>query len=394
MKSIALHNTRLLKWFNFFQDFRPYSPIAIIYFAEVTGSFALGLTVFSVASIASSIAEVPTGVISDFIGRKKTVVVGSVFSALSILTYALSGSFWVLAVGSVLLGIGESFFSGNNGALLYDSLLEEKKEKEFGDLTGKVSSMFQVGLGISALIGGFIADVSLVFVMWVSVIPQIATFFVALFIREPRVHNEQMSGNIFAHMKEALIPFKENKKLRTLSITSILKHGVGETLHQFTPAFFALLWPVWAIGLARSLAHGLASIGYWFAGAITKRFGALKSLLVSSGIIRGVNLTAIVFPTVLSPLLMSFTSFSHGLESTAQTDLMHREFSNKQRATMGSLNALFGNIFFGVFAAGFGLLVDSIGEINGLIIGEILLIITVLLYWGLFRGDRRKGQRT
>jgi len=385
MRLIALHNTKLLKWFNFFQDFRLYSPVAILFFVEITDSFALGLMVFSVVSLSSAIAEVPTGVISDFIGRKKTIIVGALFSTLSLFVYALSGSFLMLAIGSIFGGIGRSFFSGNNDALLYDSLLEEGQEKKYGDLVGKVSSMFQVGLGISALIGGFIADISLAYVMWASIIPQVITIFIGLFIIEPKNHNEKMSGNVFVHIREALIPFKENAKLRTLSLTSILNYGIGETLHQFIPAFFALLWPTWAIGIARSIAHGTAWAGFWFAGAIIKKFGALKSLLVSNIINRGISLLAIAFPTILSPLLMSLTSLSFGLETTARNMLMNKEFTNKQRATMGSLNALFGSIFFAVFAASFGLIVDVIGERNGLLIGEILLISTILLYWSLFR---------
>src|SRR5688572_21114534 len=94
-------NIRIVTWFNFCNDFRPYSAIAILYFAQVTGSFALGLLVFSVASISKSLFEVPTGLWSDNVGRKKAMVWGAVASSVSILLYALGGSFWMLAVGAV-----------------------------------------------------------------------------------------------------------------------------------------------------------------------------------------------------------------------------------------------------------------------------------------------------
>jgi hypothetical protein len=47
-------NFKILRWYNFFYDFRPYEAIAIIYYAQITGSYALGLTVFSIASIAAT----------------------------------------------------------------------------------------------------------------------------------------------------------------------------------------------------------------------------------------------------------------------------------------------------------------------------------------------------
>jgi len=64
-------NIKLLGWFNFFTDFVFFAPVAIIYFQKVTGSFALGMSIFSVAYVSSAIFEVPTGVVSDLLGRKK-----------------------------------------------------------------------------------------------------------------------------------------------------------------------------------------------------------------------------------------------------------------------------------------------------------------------------------
>ena len=63
-------NIALLRAFYFCSDFRLYGPVAILYFAQVTGSFAQGLSVFSVAMLAAALLEVPTGVFSDRIGRR------------------------------------------------------------------------------------------------------------------------------------------------------------------------------------------------------------------------------------------------------------------------------------------------------------------------------------
>lgn len=86
-------NVKLLTWFNFFLDLRLYAPIAIIYFAQVTGSFALGMTVFGVASISAALFEVPTGIFSDYLGRKRTVILGAVTAAFAVFFYALGFSY-------------------------------------------------------------------------------------------------------------------------------------------------------------------------------------------------------------------------------------------------------------------------------------------------------------
>ena len=119
LSTMSTHkNIRLLSWINFCLDFRIYNAIAIIYFSQITGSYALGLGVFSLRTIASSFFELPTGFLSDMVGRKMTVVLGQAFSVAAIISYAIGGSFFVLAVGAILEGLAIAFFSGNNDALL------------------------------------------------------------------------------------------------------------------------------------------------------------------------------------------------------------------------------------------------------------------------------------
>lgn len=79
-------NIRLLGWFNFWAEFRPYGPIAILYYSQVTGSYALGMSLFSAAMLSQSIFELPTGLFSDLIGRKWTVVCGGIAGVLALTT--------------------------------------------------------------------------------------------------------------------------------------------------------------------------------------------------------------------------------------------------------------------------------------------------------------------
>lgn len=378
-------NIRLLTWFNFFLDFRLYSPIAILYFVQVTGSFALGLIIFSIAAIASSAFELPTGIVSDLLGRKKTIIFGSLTSVLSLIFYAIGGSFWLLIIGSVFAGLSMALFSGNNDAFLHDTLSQGNRQKEFPKFFGKVSSMFQVGLAVSAFIGGFIAEVSLVFVMWISVIPQIIGLLLAFKMVEPEKRCTDISTNIFEHLREAIVRFKNNNRLKTLSLASILSYGIGETIHEFQPIFIAMLWPTWAIGVARSLTHAFAFSGFWFAGKIINKLSVLKSLLISEISCRFFGIVANGFPTIISPILISVSDFFFGISTVSQNTLLQKEFTEKQRATMGSLNALFGSIFFAVFAFLFGLLADDIGPVKSLLIGQLLLFSVVFLYWRLFK---------
>ncbi len=382
-------NIKLLTWFNFCLDFRIYSAIAVLYFAEVTGSFALALAVFSIGKIASALLEVPTGVLSDLIGRKTTIVLGQIGSIFAIVYYAIGGSFIFLAIGAILEGLAHSFFSGNNSALLYDSLKEEGKEEQYSEYEGKTSSMFQVALAISALVGSItLGFESFQFLFWLSVVPQVVGLILAFQIIEPRTHYNKIDTNIFNHFKEALKNFKKNAKLRTLSLAQIFGHGIGESMHQFSPAFLVTLWPAWAVALVRVLNHVFAAIGYRVSGALIRKFGELRVLMWGKSTNFMVSTVIIAYPTVLTPLINSLTAFGFGAGVVAQSSLVQKEFSNEQRATMGSLTSLARSLFFGIASVALGLWADKVGPTYALLTGQLLLALPIFLYWQLFKNNK------
>ena len=138
------HNIKIFTWFNFFTDFKLYAPVAIIYFSHVSGSFALGMSVFSIAMISSALFEIPTGVFSDRIGRRKTMILGATAAVLSAIFYAIGLSFWILAVGAVFEGLSRSFYSGNNDALLHDTLAETHENHGYALCLATMSYIFQI----------------------------------------------------------------------------------------------------------------------------------------------------------------------------------------------------------------------------------------------------------
>jgi MFS family permease len=387
MSKLILHNVQLLSWFNFFLDLRFYSPIAIIYFSAVTGSFALGMSIFSVVMLSSAIFEVPTGVFSDLIGRKQTLVWGAVASLVSVLLYALAPTYLFLLAGAVIEGIARAFYSGNNESLLMDTLAETKDEEAYAENLGKTSAMFQWALAVSAIVGGLLAELSLPLVMWISVVPAIFGVLIALQIREPRIHKEATT-NMFAHLKEAIRLFRKNDRLRTLSLADAISYAQGEAGYQFRAAFIQTLWPLWAIGLAKTLSNIGAAISFHFAGRIVRKHNALPVLLVGKLYSLGSNIVSTVIPTPVSPIILSSSSLFFGTGIVASSDLLQREYSAAQRATMTSLTSLLSSVAFAIVALGVGLAADGIGPARALLSLQTLAIVSFLLNWKVFKAER------
>lgn len=377
-------NIQLFQWHEFFVNFVLWAPLAIIYFSKVTGSYALGLSIFSVVQITAALFELPTGILSDFVGRRKTMIFGAISYVFAFVLYAIGQFYWVLVLGAILEGLARSFYSGNNEALLYDSLKEENKTEELASVMGKIGSMSQWGLAVSGLLGGFVASWSLSFVMWLAVVPQIICLVLAWMIQDGgKVKND--NGNIYAHLKESVNNFLKNERLRLLSLSDILGFGMGESMYLFRAAFVASIWPVWAIGIAQVLSNIGAAISFRFAGEWIKKYKAIVWLLVGGIYSRVIYLFALIIPTTLSPALMASTSLFFGVGIVAKSSLLQVEFSDKQRATMGSLNSFAGSIFFALFAFCLGLLADLSTPRTAMIVVTFLQFITVWIQWRLFK---------
>lgn len=377
-------NIKILTWFNFCTDFLLYAPIAILYFERITGSYALGMSIISIAMISAALLEIPTGIFSDYIGRKKTVILGSTAAVLCVTFYAIGTSYWILVVGALFEGISRTLYSGNNNALLHASLAESRQENLYAEYLGKTSSMSQLAAAIAAILGGILAMWSFSLIVWLSVIPQLICLFLSFSLVEPKITVEE-SGNLYSHLKEAFSQFIHNKKLRLLSISSIVTYGIGEASYQFRVAFIATLWPIWAIGIARSLSGVFASISFHYSGLLIRRFGQLKILLAGFFANRIVNILSVSVITIFSPFLMALTSIFYGVMVVSENSLMQKEFKDKQRATMGSLNSFAGNLFLGIVAFVIGFIADILTPAQAILLAQICMIPVVFIYWKLFK---------
>ena len=384
---VNMRNIKLLAWFNFFSDFKLYTPLAIIYLSNVTGSYAQGAAVISIAMLSSAIFEVPTGIFSDFIGRKKTIILGAATSVLYVSLYGLGTSFWPLATAACFEGLARSFYSGNNDAFLHDSLTEKGQHNKYHHYLGRLSSMFQLGLGVSAVLGSLVAARSFAWVFAFSALAQLICFFIALNFKEPKVKGKLITTNVYQHLTDSFKDIVKNAKLRLLTLSSIFSFGFGEASYQFRGAFYIMVWPIWAIGFASMISNFGAIFGFYFSGKIIDKLGGSKILVFSAIYNRFIDFVGLIFAGPLSPLLMTTTSLHYGIAYTAKGAMMQKEFTEHQRATMASIASFGGSICFGLVTVALGIVADSYDPRVALLLLEFLLLLNIYIYWKLFKGD-------
>jgi MFS family permease len=212
------------------------------------------------------------------------------------------------------------------------------------------------------------------------------SFLVSLQFVEPKAHTHK-STNLYAHLGTAFRSIIHNPRLRTISAASILSYAIGESSWLFRSAFISTLWPVWALGISQMISNATAALSFYFAGRLIKRFGEFRLLVGGMSVSELVNLLAMLIPMAVSPALMALSSIFFGVNTVAIGGLLQRDFTDEQRATMGSLNSFAGSIAFTVFSFLLGALADRVGATNALIVATVLMLIPAALYWRGLRGE-------
>jgi MFS family permease len=371
-------NFKVLTYLNFLNGFLPFTPILILYFVQITGSYTKAISIYSVAMITLALFELPTGIFSDRFGRKKTTIIAAILFVIGLVFYAIGINYYVLFVGAIIKGVAAALASGNDHALIYDSLAEKDETKNYGKTLGYLSAFFHGALAISAITGSLLASISFELVMWISLIPAVLVVILAFFLDEPKVHEQKMEEQI--NLRQALGLFFHNKKLRLLNMASVIRFALAEVAFDMRPIFFATLWPIWAIGISHVIHHVCATISYYWSERILVKIKAIRVLMLENITNRILNLFALLVPTPASPIIMALTSLSYGPSSVSMSDLLQKEFTHKQRAAMGSFNSFLGSILYGIAGLIFGYIADQYGIIISLVILQLILLVNTFIY--------------
>src|SRR5438093_303489 len=105
--------------------------------------------------------EVPSGLLSDLWGRKKTLLLGAGLKAFSFSILPLLSSYEGFLVYHLTMGIALSMISGGDIALLYDSHLAAGTEKSRPTaMLGNAKLAAQTGIAVSGLLAGAVVTLS------------------------------------------------------------------------------------------------------------------------------------------------------------------------------------------------------------------------------------------
>lgn len=106
--------------------------VLTVYYVTVAGLNPLELVlVGTIMEIATFLFEIPTGIVADTYSRRLSVIIGMFVTGVGFLIVGFSSTFWAIAGGLAVWGIGSTFISGAREAWIVDEVGEAHIDQVF-----------------------------------------------------------------------------------------------------------------------------------------------------------------------------------------------------------------------------------------------------------------------
>jgi len=179
-------NIPLLYGFSFFDQFMIVIAVWVPYLTTQGISMRQFMELQAVFALVILCGELPSGLLSDLWGRKKTLLLGTTLKAVSFSFLPLLSSYEDFLFYHLTMGIALSMISGGDVALLDDSHLAAGGEKSRGTaVLGNAHVASQMGTTISALAGGAVVTLSYGHLLWANAILSWIPVLLVLRVTEP-----------------------------------------------------------------------------------------------------------------------------------------------------------------------------------------------------------------
>lgn len=352
-----LKNLILLRYFTLFENLKLFGAIRTVYFGLILNSNFLAGILLSVYILANVIADVPLGVFSDIYGKKKTLILGAVCSFFGVLLYAFSSALPILILGAILEGVAGACFSGNNDAIIFESV--KKEGLDFGAEYGKVMSFFQIAM-IIASFSTLLVTFNLRYLVYFSLPFLFANIILSFFVTDVKLEKSE-KANFFAQIKSGFAEMKNNPNLLRIGILNSFEFAFAEITYYFRSNFVASLWAIQYVGLSKVISSIMATISFRYGSNFIDKFGTKKVLVFGGFATRFIDIVTTILNNVFSPALMGISSIFYGTTSISKTSLLQHKLTDKNRSTIPSFVSLFGNVLFAISSILFGYLSDNYG---------------------------------
>jgi MFS family permease len=408
MASRFVKNLQYYKFcmYGFLKNLRFFEPFLILFFVEQGLSFLQIGTLYAIREIATNILEIPTGIIADALGRRRTMIRSFIAYLISFFIFYYAPGFFTFSIAMVFFSFGEAFRTGTHKAMIFEylNLMGWNDQKVY--YYGHTRSWSQIGSAVSSLIAAGIVfySGSYKFIFLYSTLPYILDLL--LMLTYPKeldgvktdIQGKEIIRN-FVHVTREFISSLSNRDMLR-AIANLSSHsGFFRAMKDYLQPVvqtFTLALPIFVyledlqrsalvIGVVYFIIFLLTSLAARRSGSIAERFTSLAlplniSLLAGfgmgmlCGVFFGLDLAPISIALFIAIYVIQNVRKPMGISYVSES--MHSDIL----ASTLSAESQFTTLITAVIAIAMGFLADHFGIGGALVIISGVMILTTPLY--------------
>lgn len=208
--------------YNFLVSFRVADGVWVVFLLTRGFSLAQVGIAEGVFHVVSFLCEVPSGMLADLVGRKRTLALSGLFGTLSALAMAFSQDFFGVCLSMAFQALMYNLCSGTQEALTYDSLKAVGQEGSYLKRNAWLMGASQASASLSSLLGGAAALLGFFPAYLITAACSAVCGSAALALAEPQVTEAQrqrtkhpfaqLGPRFRAHLRESWGFFRRNPR--------------------------------------------------------------------------------------------------------------------------------------------------------------------------------------
>lgn len=338
-------------------------PIFVPYMLSRGLSFGDVMILGGIYSAVVIVVEVPTGAFADRLGRRTSMMAGSLTMAASCLAAYYADSFGAFLVAEVLAAVSMSLCSGADSAYLFDLLASHGAAHEYGRRESAASAWHQAGSAVAYAAGGALAMVDLRLPYLITAVVAVAAFATAASMGDDRTTTRTDRAAVLAwrswlaHMRGAFAEVRGNGRLAwIIGYSAVVFVLLRATVYLYQPLLDRAHFDYAEIGMVYAAVYLTASAVATRGHVLRERIGDEVLLWVLLGGLAGSFLLMAELRGGWVLALLAVQAAANGLYSPLVKPLLNREITDStRRATVLSVESIVRRGAMGVFSPVAGL---------------------------------------
>lgn len=355
-------------------------PVIFIFYTKYMGlNTSQYLFCDSLLFLIMSVCEVPSGLISDYVGRKKMLIISQLFICLGMMILLFVPSYTGAVIVSIIYGIFGALQSGNSESILYEIYEKHNNIKYYENIQSKSRSVGFIFSIVYAVISGYVIEYNLALPVILDLIVCIILLIFTIILLDDSNYSKK-EIIILANKKDI------HNVIYIILVVSILFSCSRVMFSFYQPTLNAAKFPVVFMGYASAI-YSLITAGSAF---FYKRMRELMTtrkmyiLIISFQLLTGIGMVFVKNYFVI--IFIFIQQFQRGLMGTFLYMQVNRYINSKNRNRVSLMSIMYCiiSIFTGISLYVTSIITKNIGFQNAIlcyvIFINLLLVLSIVLF--------------